>query len=145
MENIEKSKCQNATGISKMFIAEIDEIFGVNLTNRGRAAVSFVPAHNWAIIGADNIDAITEYSDRKYITTIKAEFNTPSAQYLPTFARMTKSRFVVKLIDRNGIEWLYGDKHQPFRLEYTKSNEKGIKNGYTLTFTAETNTPPFEM
>ncbi|MCL2132672.1 MAG: hypothetical protein FWH36_09555 [Lentimicrobiaceae bacterium] len=142
MNDIKKrAKCQNMTGDKALYITPIDEIEFIVPFTDGENIVKFLPNGRCAVEGY-NIKVDAKHENDFYRNEIGCDFRTAEDKSA-LFFKMTKMRFVVKLIDNNGKSLLYGSKEEPLRFNYVfvgNPNPSQTKE-YKLSFAGDTTFP----
>lgn len=128
--------CAAIAGIESVYYADI-EIVNSIMPTTGGVNVTLTTGHNWSVIESDQAKATTEYQDTlswNHLVELVYHGNQQSVE--ANLKEMTERRFVIKVVDNNGVAWLYGHECSPLRFRYTSEND-GEADGttaYSLTF-----------
>jgi hypothetical protein len=125
-------------GIQSVYYADFDNV-ETCLPGDGGVIVSLLARHRWSLIEADEAKASATYEDvlawRHHVELL---YHGNQQQVESILMEMTQRRFLVKVVDNNGTEWLYGHGCSPlrFRFESENSGEADGETAYRLTFEA---------
>lgn len=125
-------------GIQSVYYADIDNV-AICLSGNGGVMVSLLPGHTWSLIESDEAKASATYEDvlawRHHVELL---YHGNQQQVESDLMEMTQRRFLVKVVDNNGTEWLYGHGNSPLRFHFDSGNDGGAdsETAYRLTFEA---------
>lgn len=125
-------------GIQSVYYADIDNVV-MCLSGNGGVLVSLLPGHTWSLIESDEAKASATYEEvlawRHHVELL---YHGNQQQVESDLMEMTQRRFLVKVVDNNGTEWLYGHGHSPLRFQFESENGGGAdsETAYRLTFEA---------
>jgi hypothetical protein len=136
-KNLEKNPiCSAMAGIQSVYYADFDNV-EMCMPGVGGVMVSLLARHRWSLIEADEAKASATYEDvlawRHHVELL---YHGNQQQVESILMEMTQRRFLVKVVDNNGTEWLYGHGASPlrFRFESENSGEADCETAYRLTF-----------
>lgn len=125
-------------GIQSVYYADFDNV-ETCLPLNGGVTVSLLAGHTWSLIESDEAKASAAYEDvlawRHHVELL---YHGNQQQVESDLMEMTQRRFLVKVVDNNGTEWLYGHRCSPLRFQFWSENGGGAdsETAYRLTFEA---------
>ena len=122
-------------GIKTLHYIDKDSITSMNPYGEGWNIV-LGNGKSWCRIQFSACKAETQDEGSMYRHTVEAAIPAKGGMSARDLMELQQGRYVVKVIDYNGNEWLVGDKACPMRLTVTDENG-GTPDGetaYTLTF-----------
>lgn len=138
-KNLEKNPiCAAMAGIQSVYYADFDIVESC-LPLNGGVTVSLLAGHSWSLIEADEAKASATYEDvlawRHHVELL---YHGNQREVESDLMEMTQRRFLVKVVDNNGTEWLYGHGASPLRFHFESENsgEADGETAYRLTFEA---------
>ena len=128
--------CSAMAGIQSVYYADFDNV-ETCLPGNGGVIVSLLAGHSWSLIEADETKASAAYEDvlawRHHVELL---YHGNQREVESDLVEMTQRRFLVKVVDNNGTEWLYGYGSCPLRFRFDSENggEADSETAYRLTF-----------
>lgn len=125
-------------GIQSVYYADFDNI-ETCLPGDGGVTVGLLARHNWSLIEADEAKASATFEDAlAWRHHVELLYHGNQQKVESILMEMTQRRFLVKVIDNNGTEWLYGHECSPLRFQFVSENGGGAESetAYRLTFEA---------
>ena len=125
-------------GINAVYYVDYENVV-VCLPGNGGMLVDLSTGHGWSLIEADEAKASATYEDvlawRHHVELL---YHGNQQQVESDLTEMTQRRFLVKVVDNNGTEWLYGHCASPLRFQFESENsgEADGETAYRLTFEA---------
>ena len=139
-KNFEKNPiCSAMAGIQSVYYVDFDNVQTCLSAATGGVQVSLLTNHNWSIIEADEVKASANYEEvLAWRHRVELLYHGNQREVESDLMEMTQRRFLVKVVDNNGTEWLYGHGASPlrFRFESENSGEADGETAYRLTFEA---------
>ena len=138
-KNFEKNPvCSAMAGIQSVYYVDFDNV-QICLSAPNGVSVVLLANHSWSLIEADEAKVSAIYEDvlawRHHVELL---YHGNQREVESDLMEMTQRRFLVKVVDNNGTEWLYGHGASPlrFRFESENSGEADGETAYRLTFEA---------
>ncbi len=125
-------------GIKSVYYVDIDNVENCLPVNGG-VSVSLLASHTWSLIEADDAKASASYEDiQAWRHQVELVYHGNQQAVESDLMEMTQHRFLVKVVDSNGTEWLYGHTSSPLRFHFESqtNGEADEVTAYTLTFEA---------
>lgn len=125
-------------GIQSVYYVDFDNV-QICLSAPNGVSVVLLANHSWSLIEADEAKVSAIYEDvlawRHHVELL---YHGNQREVESDLMEMTQRRFLVKVVDNNGTEWLYGHGASPlrFRFESENSGEADGETAYRLTFEA---------
>ncbi len=136
-KNFEKNPiCTAMAGIQSVYYADVENIASC-FQKSGGMEVNFVTNHGWSLIEADGVKAEAKHeSPWAWRHSVKLTYHGNQQGVESDLMEMTQLRFLVKMIDNNGTEWLYGHICSPLRFRFDSDNdgEYDGETAYQMTF-----------
>ena len=130
--------CSAMAGIMSVHYADIADVVSVK-PNGGGVTVVLAPGKSWLEIETEaaSMNVVPEEGGAyRHKADIVYHGNQNNVQR--SLLEMTLRRYLLKITDNNGTEWLLGCMESALRMEYESTND-GVPDGttaYTLHFTA---------
>lgn len=125
-------------GIQSVYYVDFDNV-QTCLSAPNGVSVVLLTNHSWSLIEADEAKVSADYEDvlawRHHVELL---YHGNQREVESDLMEMTQRRILVKVVDNNGTEWLYGHAASPLRFRF-KSENSGEADGetaYRLTFEA---------
>ena len=138
-KNLEKNPiCAAMAGINAVYYVDYENVV-VCLPENGGMLVDLSTGHGWSLIEADEARAAAEQEEvTAWRHKVELRYHGNQQQVESDLTEMTGRRFLVKVVDNNGTEWLYGHGSSPLRFRYNSENggEADSETAYRLTFEA---------
>lgn len=149
MENLEvnSAKCKNAAGFAGIWLTDVSEVQSITINNEQKRTVVFATGGSWGTVErAKNINKTDIQEDGVRNVDISCDYFGVPDYADPKLMDMTKRRYIVKLKDRNGKMWLYGNREEPMRFAYDKITDPDASGAckYVLTFYRRLSIPEYE-
>lgn len=145
MEDLYKNdaNCKNIPGFSKLFLAYDNEIVSAELSTPNSRTVVFAQGKNWGNVPGKKIQVSSTFTDGRYNLKISCLLYATSTDIEAVMSRMCKQKFVAKVLDRNGREWLAGMPDEPLNFEYEHVGDAEVSGQrvYKITLQRETTYP----
>ena len=134
-------------GIESVYYADIRNVEHVIPYSDG-VVVSLKSGHSWQEIEADSTKAGSGPEEgHAYRHRVTMLYHGSQQEVVRTLDEMAQGRFLVKAVDNNGTEWLYGCEDCPLRMSFESSND-GEPDGttaYELSFEGVCPLPEMRM
>lgn len=138
-KNFEKNPvCSAMAGIQSVYYVDFDNV-QICLPAPNGVSVVLLANHSWSLIEADEAKASANYEEvLAWRHRVELLYHGNQREVESDLMEMTQRRFLVKVVDNNGTEWLYGHGTSPlrFRFESENSGEADGETAYRLTFEA---------
>lgn len=138
-KNFEKNPvCSAMAGIQSVYYVDFDNV-QICLSAPNGVSVVLLANHSWSLIEADEAKVSAIYEDvLAWRHRVELLYHGNQREVESDLMEMTQRRFLVKVVDNNGTEWLYGHGASPlrFRFESENSGEADGETAYRLTFEA---------
>lgn len=134
-------------GILSVYYADIANVEHCVPYSDG-VVVSLKSGHGWSLIETDGASASSVSEEgHAYRQTAELTYHGQQGEVQRTLDEMTRCRFLLKVIDTVGTEWLMGSMDCPLRFSFESNNdgEPGGTTAYTLRFTALCPTPALRI
>ena len=125
-------------GIQSVYYVDYENVL-ICLPGNGGIYVSLLAGHTWSLIEADEVKASANYEDiLAWRHQVELLYHGNQQKAESDLMEMTQRRFLVKVVDNNGTEWLYGHVASPLRFHFESENsgEADGETAYRLTFEA---------
>lgn len=125
-------------GIQSVYYADFDNVESC-LSWNGGVTVGLLAGHSWSLIEADEAKAsAAQEGVLAWRHHVELLYHGNQQQVESILMEMTQRRFLVKVVDNNGTEWLYGHGCSPLRFQFESENGGGAdsETAYRLTFEA---------
>ena len=130
--------CAAMAGIKSIYYADCENVT-ICLPVNGGISVDLSAGHSWSLIEADGATANANYEEPlAWRHQVQLTYHGNQNEVEADFTEMTGRRFLVKVVDNNDTEWLYGQTCSPLRFTFSSEND-GQADGqtaYTLSFEA---------
>ncbi|MDL2297244.1 type VI secretion system tube protein Hcp [Bacteroidales bacterium OttesenSCG-928-B11] len=137
MRKITKNNsCGNMAGYKRLFAAPVSEIESIDFIDVKTKIVSLKRDFAFGEIQADSIEVDSPFKDGCYEHGISCRFTAMKNSHDSLFDKMTRQRFIVKVVDNNNMVWLAGTLSEPLLFSWGHIG-KAFANGehlYELTF-----------
>ena len=134
-------------GIQSVQYIDCASVSSVLLKNHGYA-VTLNSGHTWQEIEKEEAVLDVQPADGySYNQQLTVEYRNHDGEAAHDLSLSTVRRYLVRLVDYNGVSWLLGDTDSPMRLTIQDRNEGeaiGV-TGYTLVFSARTKLMPLPI
>lgn len=138
-KNLEKNPiCAAMAGIQSVYYTDFYYVETI-LPGNGGVVVSLLSGHTWSLIESDEAKASANYEDiLAWRHKVELLYHGNQQAVERDLTEMTQYRFLVKVVDNNGTEWLYGHGNSPLRFHFDSGNDgdAGGDTAYRLTFEA---------
>lgn len=138
-KNFEKNPiCSAMAGIQSVYYADFDNVV-ICLPVAGGVSVELSAGHGWSLIETDEAKASANYEEvLAWRHRVELLYHGNQREVESDLMEMTQRRFLVKVVDNNGTEWLYGHGASPLRFHFESENsgEADGETAYRLTFEA---------
>lgn len=131
-KNFEKNPiCSAMAGIQSVYYADLENI-AVCLPGNGGVTVDLLTGHTWSLIEADEAKASANHEGiLAWRHQVELLYHGNQNDVESDLKEMTQRRFLVKTVDNNGTEWLYGHTTSPLRFTFDSNND-GEADGETV-------------
>ena len=135
-KNIEKNPfCSAMAGTKTLHYIDVKNITSMIPKNDGWN-VSLRSGHDWKRIHFSKCKTGTSTDGETYKHTAEATIPAKGNMSVRDIMVLERGRYVIKITDNNGIQWLMGDTTAPMRMSVTDTNggSPNEETGYLIVF-----------
>lgn len=127
------AQCFNMGGYKALYIADIETIKSITPVNDIKSNIVFNTGFDFVKLNMYNITVNSEQHGSAWLHTISGLIRTSESLYT-VLNKLSKKRFICKIVDNNNISILIGSLEEPLRFTFSNvgpSNPADDKN-YTI-------------
>lgn len=139
---IGSSSCQNIGGYKAVYIADIETIKSINRVDDSKSAIVFNTGQDFIKIEMFDISLNSEPNGDAWNHTINGFIRTADSLY-STLNRLSKKRYIAKVVDNNNIAHLFGSIEEPLRFSFVNAGppDSFDDKNYGITISGTTSEP----
>jgi hypothetical protein len=137
--------CGNMSGNKTLMLIPVNEIDNIEVVDMNKKILHPILLRRFFKIDVYDLKHTSEIEDDFYNNQISASIRSKE-NLNATLNKLSRMRFVAKVIDNNNVAWLYGTKEEPLRFEFeyiSNANSDAVKE-YEIKIKGDTTEPAAE-